>query len=78
MKKIVVVLAAPCVLASCGDASSDRNTPPLPVAAVVAKTGGGSNNRIVKVCDQGRLIYAIRDDNSAALAIVENAPECRR
>jgi hypothetical protein len=76
MKRIIIIAALAGLLVGCDERG------PAPKAkvnrmVVVASSNRISGNDILKTCDHGRAIYSVDDDNSAALAVVLDAPECR-
>jgi hypothetical protein len=76
MKRIIIIAALAGLLTGCGERAKE---PKVKVnrLIVVASSNRMSGNDILKACDHGRAIYSVDDDNSAALAVVLDAPECQ-
>jgi hypothetical protein len=78
MIRIALFTAAALSLAACGNTAPAEPEPPVTGKnpAIVTRYEDGYSD-IAKVCDEGRAVYYVRDDNSAAIAIVPDAKECR-
>lgn len=72
--KPALALVGALAISACGQPDVTPEGKPVPRGTRVFQPH--SLNNVVKFCDQGRAIYAIDDDNSGAIAIVENATEC--
>lgn len=86
---VIFVCTLALALAGCSTGSDPLDTTAEPVQTRTADvepeaTGiniiaARSHFRIFKVCDEGRAIYsAINYNDPGGLAVVENAPECKK
>lgn len=81
MIRAIVFATAALSLSACGGGNYDpprEETPVQPAAnlAPAVIVADFPYNDVRKFCDEGRAIYAVRDDNATALAVVEDAREC--
>lgn len=71
--RYLVILAAALALAACHPVP-EQNERPAPAAT--RTSGAKVAQRVYKYCDMGRAVYVMDEVYAAAIAIVENAPEC--
>lgn len=77
MRIKLAIIFASFALASCSEQVPngdiiDENTPTSTV-----KLGNIAGNYVYRFCDNGRAVYISSDYDSTAIAIVENAAECK-
>ncbi len=77
MTKVVLILAAALSVSACNtDAQPQTAAQSQPKAVAGKIVVNYQGTELMKVCDGARAVYFVNDDNSAAIAVVENAAEC--
>lgn len=82
MKTILTIAAACIALGACGPTHAEMSAAAAQTEAAEMATGGVVNIFLTlkKICDRDRAVYFIDERGAyearAAIAVVENAPEC--
>lgn len=73
--RAALILAGALSLAGCGQVVS---TPVASDGRMVARIANGNGYVVDTFCDGGRAVYVYDGYRSGGIAVIDNAPECRR